>query len=201
MERAGRSPDGAHDRAQGLLRGLAAAGALTTALGLCVVCCGGSGGTQNPPAGDGGTSSDMPGGGGDMTGVDPEAQRPLQVDEGSIDTWLKTNKYKQWRCETAPVSGRSLAHSQRSRVCSNDALIKSTAAPYPVNAVSVLELYDTGGTLTGYAMSIRTAEGDGGQNRFWFEVRGTTTTSGQGEAVCTSCHINATSDYTYLRAP
>ncbi|MFO0575093.1 MAG: hypothetical protein U1A78_13980 [Polyangia bacterium] len=165
--------------------------------------CGGSTTSQNPDGGGTMTGGDMAGGGtADLsTATDPEAQRPAQLDETSIDSWLQSGKYKKWRCEPTPVSGRTVAHSRTSRVCSNAVLAAATATPYPTDSVSVLEIYNTAGQVTGYAVSVRTAQGDGGQNRYWYESSGGNVSAGQGLAVCTSCHFSAANDYTYLRAP
>lgn len=178
--------------------GLGAAGLLTSSTG-----CGGSTSSQSPDGGGTSMGGDMAGSGtADMgTGTDPEAQRPAQLDETSIDSWLQSGKYKKWRCETAPVGGRTVAHSRTSRVCSNSALYAAAATPYPTDSVSVLEIYNTAGQVSGYAVSVRTAQGDGGQNRYWYESSGGNVSAGQGLTVCTSCHFNAANDYTYLRAP
>jgi hypothetical protein len=94
-----------------------------------------------------------------------------------------------------------VAHSRTSRVCTNDVLYAATAAPYPTDSMSVLEIYGTMGQITGYAVSVRTATGDGGQNRYWYESNAGNVSDGQGLAVCTSCHFRATNDYTYLKVP
>ena len=157
-------------------------------------------GSMTPPNGsdDQGTANTDMGAGADLSG-DPEAQGPMQpADPDTVTAWLQKGLYKKWACEQTAVSGRSLAHGGKNRICSNGVLSTAQNAPYPVGSIAVLETIDKNGNLTGWSYHYRSEVGDGAQQRYWYELEGASVTTSDFAATgCTSCHFNAANDYTY----
>ena len=110
--------------------------------------------------------------------------------------WLQSGSYKAWPKESA--AHRSMGeHKTLVQTYLSPAVDKSLAAKakeHPRGSAAVKELMDAAGKLSGWAVTVKTAEhGDGAKGWYWYEILGTTPGSGvvaNGQAVplCVSCH-------------
>ena len=110
--------------------------------------------------------------------------------------WLQSGAYKDWPKESA--AHRSMGeHKTLVQTYLNPTVDKSLGAKakeHPRGSAAVKELMDAAGKLSGWAVTVKTAEqGDGAKGWFWYEILGTTPGSGvvaNGQAVplCVSCH-------------
>jgi hypothetical protein len=68
------------------------------------------------------------------------------------------------------------------------------AASHPRGAAAVKELQDTGGRVSGWAVSVKTsASSDGGKGWFWYEILGASSggnvvAQANGVPLCIGCH-------------
>lgn len=148
--------------------------------------------TSTPTTGP--TGSTPPADAGPATGGD--AETPATGDAATVKAWLDTKAYTKWACEPAPHPGRAGTGHSANRICSNGLLSRHGAGEYPVGAASVKELFDGNGTLTGYAMLLKTKPG-GVESFYWYENIGASVIangqgdSGSAKSVCTGCHDGA----------
>jgi len=163
--------------------------ALTTLALLVAAGCGG-----DPAAGaggsGGGTGAGTAGqGGGASTDVPP-------TEQNAIFEWLKAGSYAGWSAESGPHPSAG-PHGGEVRTFVNPALLGSLTAgdaAHPKGAAAVKELYGSGDTITGWAVSLKTADDSaGGQGFYWYEVLSTTDPSspvaaGNGVPLCFGCH-------------
>ena len=162
------------------------------------------GGRDQAVATDLSAAGDLAGGGPDL-GTTPDAmtgdsQLPPIDSAASLEKWLKDGAYKAWACEKDRHPARPGSAHAANRICSNDLLSKSASGEYPVNSASVKELFDSGGTIIGYAVGVRTKTGPADASWFWYErVNATTYANGPGVALCANCHRNAPRDFIYTQ--
>lgn len=194
-----------NDRSQGCVRVARGLGGAALAMGLLL----GAGCESTSPRmlelGDlaaAGGSDLGGGGGGDLAMAE---QPPPEPSLAAVESFLNQGLYKGWKCEPRPVTrtdGLPRAHGATNRICNNSAIADTAGTPFPVSAMSVKELYNTAGTqITGYAVAIRLATGDGGSNRYWYEKNnGSLYADGQGVGLCVGCHSSAPRDYVYVVA-
>ncbi|MFO0641610.1 MAG: hypothetical protein U0183_20470 [Polyangiaceae bacterium] len=148
--------------------------------------------TSTPTTGP--TGSTPPADAGPATGGD--AETPATGDAATVKAWLESKAYTKWACEPAPHPGRAGTGHSANRICSNGLLSRHGAGEYPVGAASVKELFDGNGTLTGYAMLLKTKPG-GVESFYWYENIGASVIangqgdSGSAKSVCTGCHDGA----------
>lgn len=148
--------------------------------------------TSTPTTGP--TGSTPPADAGPATGGD--AETPATGDAATVKAWLDTKAYTKWACEPAPHPGRAGTGHSANRICSNGLLSRHGAGEYPVGAASVKELFDGNGTLTGYAMLLKTKPG-GVESFYWYENIGASVIangqgdSGSAKSVCKGCHDGA----------
>jgi hypothetical protein len=125
-----------------------------------------------------------------------DPQLPDTTSAATIEAWIAKGYYKTWKCEAEAVLRRG-AHG-KNRICSNDALSKTTGDQYPVGSVGFKELYD-GTQINGYALEIKKVAGTGPSTWFWYERLGTDVYANSlGDSTCTPCHSKA-KDFVYTR--
>lgn len=180
---------------------------------LATIACGTS--TSSPDLGAGkdlavaaaadlAVQSDLAGGGADLaTSLDAmpgDSQLPPIDSAASLEKWLATGVYKAWACEKDRHAARAGSAHAANRICSNNFLSTSASGEYPVNSASVKELFDSGGTIIGYAVGVRTKTGPTDASWFWYErVNTTTYANGAGVPLCANCHRNAPRDFIYTQ--
>ena len=129
--------------------------------------------------------------------VGDELMEPQVPARGTADAkaWLAAGYYQAWHCEASAHAGRPPSPHGKNRICNNDALHATAGAGFPVGAASVKEIYD-GDTVTGYAISRKVAEGDGGDH--WYEAtKEKVYANGEGAENCTGCHAGAPRDFVF----
>ncbi|MEZ4299395.1 MAG: hypothetical protein R3B70_30875 [Polyangiaceae bacterium] len=117
---------------------------------------------------------------------------------GDLFQWLSDGAYKTWDAESAPHAS-SGPHGGGVRTFFNAPLVTSVAngnTEHPRDSATVKELYKTD-TLSGWAVSVKTTAGAGGDAWYWYEVLSTTDGSnpvvdGNGVSVCVNCHADGT---------
>jgi len=110
--------------------------------------------------------------------------------------WLVAGNYKGWAQESEKHKSAG-PHPDTVIAYLNAALNDSLAAgssSHPEGAAAVKELYDNGGKLSGWAVSIKTQpDSAAGQGWYWYEILGTSADSrvvadGNGVPLCFGCH-------------
>ncbi|MBP6628496.1 MAG: hypothetical protein KA297_03640 [Kofleriaceae bacterium] len=127
----------------------------------------------------------------DAAPIDPAQVVPTEP--AALQAWLAADSYRAFAGESAPHASAG-PHGQV-RTFLNAPLDRSLAdgaAQHPVGAAAVKELF-TDGTLTGWAVAVRTAPSAGGAGWYWYEVFSTSPGAGpdyagQGLALCVQCH-------------
>jgi hypothetical protein len=148
-----------------------------------------------PASVDAGQPPGTPDSGQPTTTDDP--QLPDTTSAATIDAWLAKGYYKTWKCE-AEVQPRGSPHGNN-RICSNEALSKTTGDKYPVGAVGLKELYN-GGKINGYALEIKKLNEQGAEQWFWYEKIGTSVVAnGFSAGICSGCHTKAPKDFVYTQ--
>ena len=118
------------------------------------------------------------------------------TDGAALLKWLQSGAYRAWPKESA--AHRSMGeHKTLVQTYLNpvvDTSLGAKAKEHPRGSAAVKELMDPAGKLSGWAVSVKTAEqGDGAKGWFWYEIFGTTAGSsvlanGQAVPLCVSCH-------------
>jgi hypothetical protein len=167
---------------------------LALLLFMSVVGCGGDG-AENP--------------GTDAAAAEAEADAPPVTSDDSqlppqghaaVTTWLAAKHYLSWACEDAPHPARPPGAHGTNRICSNAALSASASGAYPPGAASVKELYNSNGTINGYAIARKLPNGSGGASWYWYERINTSVVADSiGAGLCTSCHEDAARDFVFTR--
>ena len=132
-------------------------------------------------------------------------QRPPRGQE-ALEAWLAAGYYRSWHCEAGISAPRLTGNHGRHRICSNDLLWGSASGPYPVGAASVKELFGPSDEPNGFAVGLKTEDGEGPQTWYWYERRGTVATvrplaQGNGVPDCAVCHGMAARDNVFFAAP
>ncbi len=134
----------------------------------------------------------------------PGPQTPPSSGRVDMEAWIAAGHYRAWHCEPTPHASRPGSPHGTNRICSNDLLSGSTGdGPYPVGAAAVKELYGTPGTVTGYAVYLKVADGTDGANWYWFERIGARNVadglgaSGSARTICVGCHASAPRDFVF----
>lgn len=126
-------------------------------------------------------------------------QTPPQGRAG-LDPWLDAGHYKAWRCEQAIMDARPKGAHGRNRVCSNELLSGAVAAPYPVGAAAVKEIFDAQDKMVGLAVALKIVAGTGPSTWYWYErLRGSTAADGVAVPLCAGCHGQAQVDNIFVR--
>lgn len=116
----------------------------------------------------------------------------------ALQPWLADGHYRSWACEDAPHPARPPGAHGQNRICSNTALAAATGT-YPVGAASVKELWENG-TVTGFAVGLKIAEGDAASSWYWYEAfGGSVVADGVDRAICVNCHAGAPRDYVFTQ--
>ncbi|MEZ4302722.1 MAG: hypothetical protein R3B70_47805 [Polyangiaceae bacterium] len=154
------------------------------------------GGAGGSTGGQGGMSTGGQGGTGGSTGGQGGASDAVPpTDKAALFKWLQDGNYKAYNAESA-VHASAGPHGGGVRTFVNDQLEGSLSAgnaAHPMGAAAVKELY-SGGTLTGWAASVKTdTDSAGGQGWYWYEIFSTTDGSntvaaGNGVSLCFNCH-------------
>jgi len=131
----------------------------------------------------------------------PRRAAALQAEEGIVPqvaaelfAYLQAGEYKKFAHETGVHPSNGPHGSVQTYL--NPILEESLKAGnevHPVNAAAVKELYNTGGTLIGWAVSVKTAAAsDDGNGWYWYENFSTTQNrpiaDGKGVGLCAGCH-------------
>lgn len=194
-----------------LLAALPSAALLALPALLVTIACGNPSGSQDLGGGrdqavatDLSAAGDLASGGPDLgaslDAMASDPQLPPIDSAASLEKWLKDGAYKAWACEKDRHPARPGSAHSANRICSNDLLSKSASGEYPVNSVSVKELFDAGGTIVGYAVGVRIKTGPADASWFWYErVNTTTYANGPGVPLCANCHRNAPRDFIYTQ--
>ncbi len=135
----------------------------------------------------------------------PVESPPPTTGAADIERWLATGAYRAWRCEAERHPARAGSAHSANRICTNERLSASEGTgEYPVGSAAVKELFNSAGTLTGYAVSVRVREGGGGAGWYWYErlapgrvVADSTGDRGGARTICVSCHDGAPRDQVY----
>ncbi len=126
-------------------------------------------------------ANDDGGGGGD----------PPPADADAMGGWLEEGTYLDWPAESGPHDSAG-PHFDQVRTFINPALDASLAASmgvHPSGSAAVKELYGAGSELRGYAIAIKTQDGESGADWWWYEIYdGQTYAASQGASLCTGCH-------------
>ncbi len=124
--------------------------------------------------------------------MDPSDDLP-PTDSAPLQDWLVDGRYLDWSAEAAvhPSEG---PHLGKVRTYVNDVLAASLATgaeAHPPGAAAVKELYRTGATVQGWAVSVKTAvDSDAGAAWYWYEFDGASVVAAElGAPVCTGCHL------------
>lgn len=124
------------------------------------------------------------------------AEETPPADGEALFSWLSEGKYKDWTHESAQHKSAG-PHPAAVIAYLNSVLeesLSSGAKAHPVGSSAVKELYDAGGKLNGWAVSIKTdADSQGGKGWFWYEILGTTpdsrvVASANDVPLCYGCH-------------
>lgn len=153
--------------------------------GLGLAACGGAPATRDAPTG----AADAPSG-------DPDAaDDAIPTEPAALQAWLAARRYEGWPAESArhPSAG---PHGGSVRTFVSPSLAASLAAgtDHPRGAAAVKELYGSGTTVTGWAVSVKLADDSAdGANWYWYEAFSTEPDAeadyeGQGLELCTDCH-------------
>ena len=115
--------------------------------------------------------------------------------------WLEAGEYLDWTAESAPHASAG-PHFGTVRTFLNGPLLGSLDAggdPHPADAATVKELYGATAEVQGWSVSVKVADGTGGDTWYWFEYyQGTTYGDGVGDGGCTPCHGMGTD---FVRTP
>jgi hypothetical protein len=119
------------------------------------------------------------------------------TDGALLVSWLTDGSYLGWRSEAAihPSLG---PHLGAVRTFVNAALagsLQSGAEAHDAGAAAVKELYGSGTTLLGWAVSVKTSsDSEAGNAWYWYEQFSGSgvLADGLGSPVCTGCHIGGT---------
>jgi hypothetical protein len=115
--------------------------------------------------------------------------------------WLEAGEYLDWTAESAP-HGSAGPHFGTVRTFVNGPLFDSLTAgsdPHPLDAAAVKELYGDGNEVLGWSVTVKVADGTGGDTWYWLEYySGTTYADGVGDSLCTGCHEAGTD---HVRSP
>jgi len=141
---------------------------------------------------------------GDSSTVDDASSfvSPVPITSTSeLEQWLRGGEYKSWVCESAPHDpGSGSAHS-KNRICSNPTLSADNGTgEVALGAAGVKELYDSDGTIDGYAVYVKLEQGNEGDGWFWYERIGdSVVANGKGVALCVGCHKGAPRDHVFTQ--
>ena len=118
------------------------------------------------------------------------------TDGAALLKWLQAGSYKQWPRESGPH--RSMGPHQGLVVTHLNPLLDKSmaakAAAHPKGSAAVKEFQDSGGKLSGWAVSVKTAaDSDGGKGWYWYEILGdaaggSVVAQANGVALCSGCH-------------
>ena len=132
--------------------------------------------------------------------MDPVGQGDPQLPprgHAALKAWIAADHYKSWACEDAPHPARPPGAHGTNRICSNTALSMSASGTYPIGAASVKELYSSG-SISGYAVGIKIADGDAASSWYWYEAFGDSVIAdGVNKGICVNCHADAPRDYVF----
>jgi hypothetical protein len=127
----------------------------------------------------------------------------VPTDKDELFSYLQAGTYKSFAREAEPHTSVGPHPSPALQPSSNvvaffnspvDASLKAGNATHPKGAAIVKEFYDPDGQLSGWAVSVKTAEdSQNGQSWYWYEVLSTTDGSdpvaaANGVALCAGCH-------------
>ena len=121
-----------------------------------------------------------------------------------LKRWLQAGDYRSWKSESV-IHDSEGPHFGRVRAFLNPTLFDSMTKEndeHPVGSVAVKELYESGDTVKGWAVAIKTTlQAGGGSNWYWYEsYKNETIKDGQGEFLCKACHFTG-NDYVLTPFP
>jgi len=110
--------------------------------------------------------------------------------------WLKAGSYKTWvqESEQHPSAG---PHPSAVTAYLNSILddsLTNGSQSHPVGSAAVKELFNPGGELSGWAVSVKTdKDSQAGKGWYWYEILGTNAddrvvADGNGVPLCFGCH-------------
>ena len=150
----------------------------------------GCGGGSTSISMDAGADSALDGGAGD-----PEIPQGGQA----LTDFLNNGDYSSWAAEGS-VHPTSAPHGNATRVFLSPGLAAALAdsqTSFPEGVGAVKEIYDSGMSLIGYAVSLKVASEGDKDDWYWYETLNSVTLADEvGITVCTSCHSDGTD---YLR--
>lgn len=128
----------------------------------------------------------------------------VPTDKDELFSYLQAGTYKSFAREAEPHTSVGPHPSPDLRPSSNvvaffnspmDASLKAGNATHPKGSANVKEFYDSDGQLSGWAVSVKTAEdSQNGQAWYWYEILSTTdggdpVAAATGVALCAGCHL------------
>lgn len=126
-------------------------------------------------------------------GSDPEFVGEVPTNPDALLPWLEAQNYVDWDRE-AQIHPTAGPHGENVRTYFNVSLagsMESTNEVHVVESAAVKELY-TDGLVKGWAVMVKTDEGEGTDTWYWYEVLDRTRPdnpfSGQGLELCAGCH-------------
>jgi hypothetical protein len=127
----------------------------------------------------------------------------VPTDKDELFSYLQAGTYKSFAREAEPHTSVGPHPSPALQPSSDvvaffnspvDASLKAGNATHPKGSAIVKEFYDSDGQLSGWAVSVKTAEdSQNGQSWYWYEILSTTDGSdpvaaANGVALCAGCH-------------
>jgi len=123
-----------------------------------------------------------------FSGDDP-AVPPAEADE--LRDWASRRGYLDWPAETT-IHDSAGPHFGGVRVWIDPTLSASLDAgntQHPVGSTAVKELYGDDDRRDGVSIMLKTKEGTGPEQWYWYErYEGETYADGQADGLCTGCH-------------
>ncbi len=178
---------------------------LTTVLAIGFGCSDGSPSNPNIDGGGQAAADATNGNDGGASNVDaPRGNNVVPVVSADLFAYLQANNYSGFAAEAAPHATAG-PHDTMVRSYFNSSLdtsIRSGGSSHPIGSAVVKELMNAGGTLTGWAVMVKTARAGAAGDWYFYEVLSTTTNNpvanGNGAGGCAGCHAVGTD---YIRSP
>ncbi|NUN16240.1 MAG: hypothetical protein HUU55_21645 [Myxococcales bacterium] len=129
---------------------------------------------------------------------------PPPTTGAALQTWLEAGYYLTWPAENAPHASTG-PHFGQVRVFQNDRLYnaaKTNAAPWPVGATSIKELFGNTTAPIGWSVSVKLQQTPpAGDGFYWYEIyQGQKYADGPSVPLCVNCHAAGT-DYVLTKIP
>lgn len=125
----------------------------------------------------------------DSSGESGEQVGGVPLDPGELGEWLAGGGYSNWAAESGN-HGSTGPHGEV-RTFFNEDLVASFDAgntTHPMGSASVKELYDGSGGAIGWAVMVKTEDGEDASSWYWYLDSSGSVTEGAGLPTCENCH-------------